>query len=228
MNTETTLEQQANDARDALAHDLDELQSTAKDAGPAIERAASGLVPAMIALGIGVVGAALTTKRTGRLVRDVILGAVAGLPAGFAMSELHAAWGAAQRRFGGAEERNEKEGGVASDEPATVKAAEAVAGPIAGDAKSTAGTLMHYVMAAGTGAIYGALSDVLPVATVGRGVPFGAAVWLGADETIVPALGLSRPPWEYPANVHVRAIAAHLLYGAVLDGVLRFAKRMLS
>jgi len=35
-------------------------------------------------------------------------------------------------------------------------------------------------------------------ATVGAGIPFGAAGWVIADEIVVPALGLSKFPTEYP------------------------------
>lgn len=34
------------------------------------------------------------------------------------------------------------------------------------------------------------------------GVPFGAALWLAADEVEVPAFGLSKSPFEYPLSSH--------------------------
>ena len=40
---------------------------------------------------------------------------------------------------------------------------------------------------------YGAAVEVLPVLRTGLGMPFGAAVWLGAHVITVPALGLYEP-----------------------------------
>src|SRR5262245_23958327 len=48
--------------------------------------------------------------------------------------------------------------------------------------KELAGAASHYVMSATSGGIYGALAEVQPVATIGAGLPFGAAVWVIADE----------------------------------------------
>ena len=53
--------------------------------------------------------------------------------------------------------------------------------------KRQAGAIAHYAMGAASGAIYGAVAEMMPVATVAEGLPFGASVWLVADEAIVPA-----------------------------------------
>jgi putative membrane protein len=74
---------------------------------------------------------------------------------------------------------------------------------------------------------YGALAELSPTVAAGAGVPFGAALWLAADELAVPALGLSKPLPEYPPSVHANALAAHLVYSLTTDLVRRAVRRAL-
>lgn len=78
-----------------------------------------------------------------------------------------------------------------------------------------------------TGAMYGAMSELWPEAAVGAGLPFGAAVWLAADEIAVPALGLSKPATEYPLSKHAYALASHLVYGVTTEVVRRVVRQAL-
>src|SRR5215831_9326800 len=55
-----------------------------------------------------------------------------------------------------------------------------------------------------------------------------AAVWLIADEIIVPALGLSKPPTKYPLSTHASSIASHLVYGMTTEIVRREIRRALD
>jgi len=73
------------------------------------------------------------------------------------------------------------------------------------------------VMSVASGGIYGAVAERLPGASMGAGLPFGAAVWLVADEVVVPALGLSKKPTEYPFSSHAYALASHLVYGLATE-----------
>jgi len=93
--------------------------------------------------------------------------------------------------------------------------------------KQTAGTAVHYVFGATTGAWYGATAEVFPVITAGAGLPFGSFVWLTADEGMVPALGLSKPPSEYPLSIHAYALTSHLVYGLTPELVRRGVRRVL-
>ncbi len=93
--------------------------------------------------------------------------------------------------------------------------------------KETAGVLAHYAMGVTSGAIYGAVAEVVPAATVAEGLPFGAAVWLIADEGVVPAAGLSRKPADYPLSIHAYAFASHLVYGLTTELVRRAVRRAL-
>ncbi|MDQ3133307.1 MAG: DUF1440 domain-containing protein, partial [Acidobacteriota bacterium] len=82
-------------------------------------------------------------------------------------------------------------------------------------------------MGAASGAIYGTLAELSPVVTMGAGLPFGAAVWLVADEAAVPALGLSKSPIEVPPSKHAYALVSHFVYGATTEIVRRSVRSAL-
>jgi Protein of unknown function (DUF1440) len=94
--------------------------------------------------------------------------------------------------------------------------------------KEVSGEVAHYAMGAASGAIYGVAAEFAPEATTGLGLPFGAAVWLVADEAIVPALGLSKSAKEYPLSIHVYAFTSHLVYGLTTELVRRGVRRALE
>jgi hypothetical protein len=94
--------------------------------------------------------------------------------------------------------------------------------------KEMAGAVVHYAFGVATGGLYGAIAELKPATTAGAGLPFGAAVWLIADEIIVPALGLSKTPTEYPTSTHAYSIASHLVYGLTTEIVRREVRRALD
>jgi putative membrane protein len=175
---------------------------------------------------------------------NVWKGAAAGLAAGLAaswamtqflhlygkLSEIHEEKEEPQHSVnrGKQESAQQKEQG----DDATVKAADKLSRglfhhALSQEEKKVAGPAVHYGFGALTGVAYGALAEIAPDVTRGVGAPFGTAVWLGADEVAVPALGLSGPPWEHPASVHARAFAAHLVYGVATEGVRKLVRRAL-
>jgi uncharacterized membrane protein YagU involved in acid resistance len=85
--------------------------------------------------------------------------------------------------------------------------------------KPVAGTLVHYAFGGAVGAIYGAAASRSDEVTAWVGVPFGATLWLVADEIGVPMAGFSKAPAEYPLSNHLSAFAAHLVYGATTETV---------
>lgn len=210
-------ERRADEARESLAHDVEaireradevasEARALARRSGAALVPIAGGAAIAVVALAAGGVLA--------RVVKRVALGAGAGVVAALAMNQVF--------RF---VPSGEGEGEEPSGDPPTVKAAEAVVGPIADDDKPRAGSIAHYAMAATTGAIYALAAGFVPAVTLGRGLLYGAGVWLAADEAIVPALGFAPPPWESGAKKHLQGLLAHLVYGAALDAGVRLALR---
>jgi hypothetical protein len=115
---------------------------------------------------------------------------------------------------------------------ATVKAAQAISKTLLDhkltkSEKKPAGAAIHYAMGATSGAIYGVAAELAPPAARAAGLPFGAAVWLIADDIVVPALGLSKPPTKYPLSTHAYALASHFVYGLTTDLVRRVVRRAL-
>lgn len=116
-----------------------------------------------------------------------------------------------------------------ADEPASSQVASLAAEPLIGRPltereKQATGPIFHYAFGAAAGALYGAAAEWDPRTTTGAGLPFGATVWVLADELGLPALGLARKPTEYPASRHASAFGSHLVYGMTVEGVRRLLR----
>lgn len=160
---------------------------------------------------------------------DVLKGAVAGLVGGILATVVMTGFQSFLTSLSVKEKKskNKKEA-----EPTTVKAAEMISETVfdhelTKSEKEPAGAAMHYAMGAGSGLIYGIAAELAPVTTVGAGLPFGAAVWLVADDVVVPALGLSKLPTEYPLSTHAYALSSHLVYGLATDLARRAVRDLL-
>jgi putative membrane protein len=119
--------------------------------------------------------------------------------------------------------------GTYSDEPATMQAASMIAETVAGETlterqKQIGGSVLHYAFGAVMGAMYGAAAEKERSTTAGFGLPFGAGVWLAADEAGVAMGGFATHPADYPLSRHVAALASHLVYGATVEGVRRLLR----
>ena len=93
--------------------------------------------------------------------------------------------------------------------------------------KDLGGTALHYAYGISMGAVYGAAAEIFPPATVGAGLPYGAVIWLGADEGIVPLLGLSKSTGEYPLSINISTLASHLVYGLTVEIARGAVRRIL-
>lgn len=164
---------------------------------------------------------------------------IGGLFASWVMSEFQAGMARAasklkqQRADGGWSvelARREAEQSSESSEPATVKVAVAIAENVfhqelPDDYKQRAGDLVHYVFGVATGGLYGLAAELSPAVETASGALFGAALWLVSDETMVPLLGFSKGPREYPVSAHVSALAAHLVYAIATETTRRFLRQ---
>jgi putative membrane protein len=84
--------------------------------------------------------------------------------------------------------------------------------------------VIHYTFGAGLGVAYSGLATRWPVATRGKGTMAGLAIYAGTHGSVLPALGIQRPPWRLaPAAVAWEA-TSHVLFGAALET----ARRMLA
>jgi uncharacterized membrane protein YagU involved in acid resistance len=188
------------------------------------------------------------TQREGaasRVVKGVVAGAIAGLAAGYAMTLFQKGWSNAEKKLQGdkkdeknlqrevPEHREHKPGeDNEQGDDATIKTAQAVADvfdhKLTKEEKKVAGPAVHYGFAAAMGALYGGLSEVMNVTKLGFGTAFGAALFVGADEIAVPALGLSDMPNEYALSKHAYGLVSHLVYGAAAEAVRRPIRKALD
>lgn len=177
--------------------------------------------------------------RTGDILAGALIGAAAGTAATYAMSVFQRLW---MRAFPEPEaaldslhpaERGWPESVQAVRQPgrqgpddATVEAADRISRQVAGrgldvEERAVAGPAMHYLFGAVAGAAYGALAEVAPPVTAGAGLPFGAAVWLAADEIALPLLGLTPSPEDSPPHRHLLSFSAHGVYGVATEALRR-------
>ena len=77
--------------------------------------------------------------------------------------------------------------------------------------------VIHYSMGAGLGVAYCAAASRWPGARRGRGSLAGLAIYAGSHGSLLPALGMQRPPWRLaPAAVAWESMS-HLVFGAALE-----------
>jgi hypothetical protein len=87
------------------------------------------------------------------------------------------------------------------------------------------GTAAHYAFSGALGAGYFLTAKHAPIVTGCYGTLYGTLVWVAADETAMPALGLSRGPGELGPGVHAYALTGHWVYGASLELFRRLFRR---
>src|SRR5574341_1275374 len=181
------------------------------------------------------------THKQGDTLKGLAAGFIGGIVASFVMDKFQALWFKVAERIkqpgnNSSSSEGERAEGASSrkqddeQEPATIKAAEAVSERLFGhkltrEEKPLAGNAVHYAVGSTAGAIYGAVAEVEPAVTVGAGLPFGTAFWLVVDEGAVPALGLSKPATDYPLSTHVYALASHLVFGMTNEILRRGLRR---
>ena len=183
--------------------------------------------------------------------KGLAAGLIAGLVASWTMNRFQAMWSresvgvekphgaqgikpyVEEPRGGEDDERGGESAphGKRQDDPAE-KIANAVAlsvldRPLSENEKEPAGAVVHYVFGIASGGFYGALAELAPAVTAGAGVPFGTIFWLTADEIVVPALGLSKKPTEYPLSTHAYSFCSHAVYALTAEAVRRTVRRAL-
>jgi putative membrane protein len=90
--------------------------------------------------------------------------------------------------------------------------------------KAPAGSVVHYAFGVVVGAVYGAAAEIVPIVSTAFGLPFGAAVWLGAHVVAVPALRLAESPARQPAAKEAGEFGLHLVYGSITELVRRLLR----
>lgn len=186
-------------------------------------------------------------QREDNVLKGLVAGIIGGLAAAWVMNQFQSLWsklaedeerphGAQSLQQGspqhGIARELQESGSDEEEDNAAVRAANAVSElvfdhKLTKSEKETGGAIAHYAMGAVSGAIYGVTAEILPEAKAVIGLPFGATVWLIADEGVVPALGLSKSPLDYPLSIHAYALASHLVYGLMTELVRGAVRRAL-
>jgi len=152
-----------------------------------------------------------------RMCAGLAAGTIGGLAGAWAMARFQALARRAEQRLAA----EPSEDGSSEREPASP-----VANAVRDRALTERGarTGVHYGFGTAVGALYGALSEIVPGLSAWAGVPFGAGLWLSSSKILVPAQALAPPPEEVPEREHGSAFAAHMVY-AVTAETLRRALR---
>lgn len=161
--------------------------------------------------------------------KGIVAGLAAGLAGAWTMNQYQKGWSKASEKLNG----NGNSRKHASDGPdATMVTADRLARPFLGrtlsrDEKKKAAPIVHYAFASVVGTAYGVAAEYRPIVRKFAGVPFGAALFVGADEVALPALNLSKGPKEYPVSAHLYGLTSHLVYGATIEAVRRGVRALL-
>jgi putative membrane protein len=164
--------------------------------------------------------------------KGLLAGAAGGLVGTIAMTQFQKGWQktSEKRRFGDLRREESSSGPQDStqSETATMKAAGKLARTagreLTREERRQVSPWVHYGFGAAMGALYGMAMEAPPRGVRSQRIPFfgslfGSALFLGADEMAVPALGLSKAA-ESPSS-HFYGWASHAVYGLTTEFVRR-------
>ncbi len=154
------------------------------------------------------------------LAAGAVKGAIAGAVGVWVMDQV--GWGLYLREDRGAL-RQEQQARVGRRDVAHVAAGKltgAVGLTLTPAQPHPAGIAIHYALGIVPGALYGSLRGRLTGIGAGRGLLYGAGLFLVNDEILAPVLGLASGPTAYPWQAHARGLVAHLALGVSTDATL--------
>jgi len=169
-----------------------------------------------------------TAVRNMSTTQAIVAGATAGLAATLVMNYAQRAWtlvidGQPPVSAGGqhdARDWQEREEGRNANELAAQAITRAIMGqPATQEQLTIAAPLVHFSFGAAVGAIYGLTIGAECRPALMRGLTFGTAVWLVADELAMPLLGLSGSTRERSIDAHAQSLVSHLVFGVAAEAV---------
>lgn len=95
------------------------------------------------------------------------------------------------------------------------------------DQKMNAGMALHYLAGLSWAAGYQALRRRTELSPLSAGLITGASQTVILDEIITPAVGASAPNRDYPLETHLRGLAAHIAFGAVVAAITEAVWKLL-
>lgn len=172
-------------------------------------------------------------KRRPSIWKGIVAGLAGGLVGAWTMNQFQKGYTKASealstRMNGGHSKKNGSDGPDATMVMADRLARSVLGRGLTRDEKQKAGPIVHYAFASAVGSAYGATAEYAPNVKKFSGVPFGAALFIGADEVALPVLKLSRGPREYPLSTHLYGLSSHLVYGLTIELVRRGVRRALG
>ena len=76
--------------------------------------------------------------------------------------------------------------------------------------------VIHYGMGAALGVAYSAAANRRPAASPARAALAGVAIYAGTHGSLLPALGIQRPPWRLSPAAVAWESTSHLVFGVAL------------
>lgn len=101
---------------------------------------------------------------------------------------------------------------------------DAVGGQLTRKQRKAAAPITEFVFGALCAGLYGALAEYLPAVTAGAGTVYGAVLFTGASEVVLPAIGFVPPPQQRTAVQHGGGLAGNMVYGAATEQVRRLLR----
>ena len=164
--------------------------------------------------------------------KGLVAGAAGGLVGTIAMTQFQNAWRKVSEKRQPGDTRNEQSSKrkktSEQGEDATMKAAGKLARTagreLTREQRGKASPIIHYGFGTAMGALYGMAMETPPRSVRSQRIPyfgglFGSAVFLGADEVAVPALGLAGSS-SSPSS-HLYGWASHMVYGVTAEFIRR-------
>lgn len=157
-------------------------------------------------------------------IKGLFYGIVAGIVASASMDQY---WAIVEKIPGDRPEQKPKKGGKQQkDEPSTQIIADKVSEAVSGKEvpkrnKAAAGVGVHYITGAVFGGLFGIVAALRPRTGLLAGLFYGLLIWLFLDEMMLRALNIAPDPRKVPAEKHIEALGAHLVYGGTMAIVAR-------
>lgn len=162
------------------------------------------------------------------LAKGIAAGLAGGLVATIAMTQFQNIWSKAADL--GSSNGHSREQSNQEEDP-TGKTAGAISKLVgknlSKEQKQKAGPFVHYAFGTLMGGVYGAAVELSPTVKTVGGLPFGTALFVGADEIALPALKLAKGPTSYPASRHAYGFSSHLVWAATAELVRRVIRNVM-
>lgn len=104
-------------------------------------------------------------------------------------------------------------------EQAHVATAESLGGKVPQSQRKQTATEVEFAFGILCGAAYGALAEYLPAVTTGFGGVYGAILFTGASEIVLPAIGFVPSPVDRTPVQHMGGVGGNVVYGMATEAV---------